>query len=300
MKVAILSTDPAANRRLRADLATQKHLQIDAFDAPDEAVSWLTAEAGGIAVLPCGAKDDAYLERIGALRQASDPARVPILAVLPPDSPVSSADALSAGADEICRADAHPAELRNRIGLLLTLQEVRRALSKERDNRIDHAILDPLSGCMNRRAFMDRLNGEIARVRRRGSTLCLAIMDVDRLRDVNAIHGHAQGDAVLGAVGGRCRSALREMDFAGRLGGTEFALCLPEVDMRGGGQVLDRLRRGLSTLAFPSPRGPLTITVSIGLTTLSDDDDDAVGPINRADRALLAAKDKGGDRLERG
>jgi len=125
-------------------------------------------------------------------------------------------------------------------------------------------------------------------------------MDVDHLRDVNATHGHAQGDTVLGAVGGRCRSALREMDFAGRLGGTEFALCLPEVDLQGGGQVLERLRRGLSTLAFPSPRGQLTITVSIGLTTLAEEDEDAVGPINRADRALLSAKDKGGDRLERG
>lgn len=222
-----------------------------------------------------------------------------LLALIPEGTDITPADALTAGAGEVCRLEAHPVEFRNRLSVLLNLCEIQTLLQKERDGRQQQSIEDPLTGLMNRPAFLNRLDAEIARAKRTGDPLVVGLLDLDGLKTINDKHGHGMGDKILYAIADHTNRMLRDMDIAGRLGGTEFVICLPEVKLSAGATVLDRLRRRLSDLAFPLPRGELSISVSIGLTGLEADDRDASDLINRADRALLKAKDKGPGRLER-
>lgn len=314
MRVAILAAEAAVARRLESDLGALGRARTTSFTERDGLLAWVAAQRPALVVAEIGPGDSGLADlrdltrRITGAVAASDdvgspPQPVPFLLALLPDggSPTAAA-ALSSGATEVCRRDAHPAELRNRIGLLLDLARARAMVQAERETRGQAAIADPLTGLMNRRAFLERLEAEIARTRRGNRPMALALLDVDRLKHINTRYGHAQGDRVLCAVADQARAMLRGMDLAGRLGGTEFAVCLPEVPLAEAVAVLERLRRRLSDLAFPLGGGPerlLTVTVSIGVTALAPEDADVSDLINRADRALLGAKDAGDGCLAR-
>lgn len=298
MRIAIYSRDHSLAGRLDKDLTALTRVRTTRFDERDKVSAWIMSEKPAAALIVAGG-GDAHIETLKVLRPVAERAGTALLSILNGDDAATPAAALAAGAQEICRRDAHPAELRNRISILLDLAEARAALWTERGDRQSQSIADGLTGLMNRRAFLSRLDGEIARARRGGDPLAVALIDVDRLQEINARHGVGTGDHVLNAVAGHTVRILREMDVAGRIGGTEFAVCLPQVGLSGGSAVLDRLRRRLSDLAFPLPRGSLSITVSVGITELDSEDRDSSDLINRADRALLKAKDRGRDRLER-
>lgn len=296
MRIAILTQNAADAERIEQDLGALGGARIDRVDGATGLAGWAKTEPG-VAIVRVG--QDRLTELAMAVRAVQDTGAL-VLALLPKvgEGPTTG-EALAAGAAEVCRSDAHPAALRNRIGVLHELIRTRAALWQARDGRQQAAAVDPLTKLINRPAFLARLDAEIARARRTDRPLVVGLLDVDRLKEINARHGTAQGDRVLSAVADRAREVLREMDVAGRLGGTEFAFCLPDAALAGGAAVLDRLRRKLSALAFPLPRGSLSVTVSIGVTALELGDEDASDLINRADRALLRAKDLGRDRVER-
>jgi diguanylate cyclase (GGDEF)-like protein len=104
------------------------------------------------------------------------------------------------------------------------------------------AMVDPLTGLYNRRFAEPRMEAEVLRAQRTGSSLTLLLADVDGLKQINDKHGHAAGDAVLRAFADRLKQATRGSDFAARLGGDEFMLLLPGCDLHQLQFVLERLR----------------------------------------------------------
>ena len=104
------------------------------------------------------------------------------------------------------------------------------------------AMVDPLTGLYNRRFAESRMEAEVLRARRTGSSLTLLLADVDGLKQINDKHGHSAGDAVLRAFADRLKQATRGSDFAARLGGDEFMLLLPGCDLHQLQFVLERLR----------------------------------------------------------
>ena len=123
------------------------------------------------------------------------------------------------------------------------------------------AFVDPLTGLPNRRAFDDDLARETSRARRHGHVLSVAVLDVDGLKRINDELGHDAGDSLLRAVGVVLRAALRNEDVAYRIGGDEFALLLPDVDVADDGFLRERLQAvGSPPLSFgvaSSARDPL-------------------------------------------
>src|SRR5712691_11405087 len=107
------------------------------------------------------------------------------------------------------------------------------------------AITDELTGLVNRRRFFEALATEIARARELGRPLSLVLADLDEFKRVNDRFGHPAGDEVLKEFAQLMRRHIREVDVAGRLGGEEFALLLPETDLRGAAAGAERLRRSL-------------------------------------------------------
>ncbi len=161
------------------------------------------------------------------------------------------------------------------------------------------ATYDPLTELLNRRAFIARAATEIARSRRYQRPLALLALDIDHFKSVNDTHGHATGDQALREVAGCIQSVLRGNDLSARFGGEEFAILLPETQVGAAAEVAERLRLRIAALSIPTGNGPLTITTSIGVTTLMPGDDGLDRLMARADACLYAAKHGGRNRVVR-
>ena len=127
--------------------------------------------------------------------------------------------------------------------------EERRAAIYRR--QISAGATDPLTGCASLDALDRRLRDEFERARRYQLRFALVVLDVERLRDVNARLGQAAGDRVLGQLGAMLQREIRAPDFVARYGGDEFALVLPETDGPGARRFVERLRSVLARHAFP-------------------------------------------------
>lgn len=157
--------------------------------------------------------------------------------------------------------------------------------------------LDPLTGTANRVGMLPRVREERELVRRGVRACVVAMMDLDHFKDVNDQHGHAVGDRVLSGVARYAVSHLRPYDRVYRYGGEEFLFCLPEADLDQGLEIIDRLRGELAALAFEAEGGRrFQVTVSFGLAPL-DPDVPVEQSIDRADKAMYAAKAQGRDRV---
>lgn len=162
------------------------------------------------------------------------------------------------------------------------------------------AHTDELTGLPNRRALMRRLEEELERAHRYGRFLSLIILDLDHFKSVNDTHGHATGDQVLVATADAMESVCRDQDMAGRMGGEEFAVILPETDLAGAHTLADRVRLeiGRKTYEAPSGNGSFRVTASLGVATLEPGAVATVKAlIQSADEALYKAKHQGRNRV---
>ena len=124
------------------------------------------------------------------------------------------------------------------------------------------------------------------------------MMDIDHFKQINDGHGHKVGDRVLERLAAVCRETLRAVDIAGRIGGEEFAVLLPQTDPAEALEVAERLRAAMAAASVPMEQGPpLKFSVSIGVTSLTLAGDDVGALLDSADRALYAAKNAGRNRV---
>jgi diguanylate cyclase (GGDEF)-like protein len=155
------------------------------------------------------------------------------------------------------------------------------------------ATHDPLTTVLNARAFASQLAQELGRNRRYGRPLALIYLDLDDFKKVNDAHGHATGDAVLRLVADAMRSAVRQADVVGRLGGDEFGVLMPETDGTLAHAVATRLAAGIRTVF----RGTPSVTASIGVVAVSGTEAGSDELLRKADHAMYEAKRAGKDRV---
>lgn len=166
---------------------------------------------------------------------------------------------------------------------------------------VELARTDGLTGLSNHRVFDERMEQEISRRSRTRKPLALIMLDVDHFKRFNDTFGHQEGDTVLRElaiiIGGQCRHTTIDACF--RYGGEEFAVILPEQDLRNALFVAERLRKTVEQHPF-SIKGlhpDTTVTVSLGVAVAGPDDViDAAGLVKRADDALYASKRNGRNR----
>ena len=159
------------------------------------------------------------------------------------------------------------------------------------------AALDPLTGLGGRRALDDCLQQEWSRMQREGRPCAVALLDIDRFKDINDRHGHMSGDQVLARFAALLRANLRSYDGVFRYGGEEFVLCLPGVQAAVAKRLVDRIREAAGRAAFATAVGkPLRISFSAGVAELAA----AAAPtqtLEFADGALYRAKAEGRNRV---
>lgn len=163
---------------------------------------------------------------------------------------------------------------------------------------VRQAHTDHLTGFNNRGHFMQQAEHELKRAVRYGGVLSIFMMDVDHFKKINDTYGHKVGDLVLQKLAAVCRDTLRTVDIIGRVGGEEFAILLPETTEQEAIRVAERLRLAIANAKIPLGHGlPLSITVSIGITSLMSKDDNIDVLLSVADKALYEAKNTGRNRI---
>lgn len=166
----------------------------------------------------------------------------------------------------------------------------------------EQADRDGLTGVYNRRRTLEAGEALFRSAARYDTGLSVLMLDVDRFKRVNDLHGHAVGDAVLVDLAERCSAELREEDVFGRLGGEEFAALLPHAGMRQALAVAERIRSVVEQKPTLCSRTSVTVTVSIGVEMLRPGDENFGALLRRADKELYSAKRRGRNRVspERG
>ncbi len=155
---------------------------------------------------------------------------------------------------------------------------------------------DGLTGALNRRGVLPLLEAQASLAYRHGAPCAIAMLDVDHFKAINDRFGHLAGDDVLRVIVRTVVAGLRPADRVARYGGEEFLLLMPSTTAQEGALVVERLRADLSRQAWPAPLSTLRLTVSAGLAQLRAGES-ALEAIERADKALYAAKEAGRDRL---
>lgn len=160
-----------------------------------------------------------------------------------------------------------------------------------RQQLVDQATRDPLTGLFNHRAFHERLRTELGRAQRYGRELALVVLDVDHFKSINDAAGHEVGDRVLASVAARLRESARGEDTIARIGGDEFAMLLPETD---GAQAFAAIERTRALIGSTPVLPGVSVTVSAGICDLRNAQD-ADSMFRLADGALYWSKAHGRD-----
>lgn len=160
------------------------------------------------------------------------------------------------------------------------------------------AITDALTGLYNRRGLFELGRHEMERTRRFGHPLSTIWVDVDNFKNINDTYGHQIGDRVLKAVAECLNKNTREVDILGRYGGDEFAILLPETDLNVAVSVAERLRKQVAGTSMTVDGSPVDVSVSIGVSKVSEAINGLELLFKRADTAMYAAKQAGGNQVK--
>jgi len=180
------------------------------------------------------------------------------------------------------------------LGIADRLRDQRRALSEAER----HAQIDSLTGVLNRRSLVERLDSACTRARARGLPISLLFIDLDHFKEINDSFGHQAGDACLAAIIPPIQAELRQSDVIGRYGGEEFVVILSSADTAAAHPIAQRILERVASVRVEGFGQPIALTCSIGVAT-----SDMLGVwgehlIARADAAVYQAKRSGRNRVQ--
>jgi diguanylate cyclase (GGDEF)-like protein len=177
------------------------------------------------------------------------------------------------------------------------LRSVHTALTSKLGVARRESMMDPLTRLWNRRGAMVMVKSAIEEADEAGTTLAMALLDLDNFKHVNDTYGHQTGDEVLRKTASRLIRNVRVRDVVCRVGGDEFLLVLPGVTNDDAREIVERVRAGVTELPVPTREGRIPTSTSIGYALRGPGEQVSVDELMaRADRALLAAKGAGRDR----
>lgn len=162
---------------------------------------------------------------------------------------------------------------------------------------LEMATKDPLTGVLNRRRFFEVAEEELARSSRYGSSMAVALLDLDHFKSINDCFGHLTGDEALRTTARVLSSIMRRPDHVARYGGEEFALLFPETSLSGAVSLAERTRGAIekAELIHQGTRVPLTASIGVAVRRPGES---LMAVLGRADRALYRAKERGRNRVE--
>lgn len=223
------------------------------------------------------------------IRAAPEWQSVPILFLTGRVDRESRVAAFDAGGDDYLVKPVLPEELIARVRVRLDRRRLEREITEK----------DSLTKLLSRRALLEALARRVSEARRHSGLLSVALIDVDRFKEVNDLHGHLVGDHVLAALGRLLGERFRFEDLRGRWGGEEFVVVFPGATADTAAAVLRRVLVEFTRMRFEGERGaePFGVSFSAGVASLPEDGSSVEALLRAADRRLYEAKSTGRSRV---
>jgi two-component system cell cycle response regulator len=291
VKVLVAHRDPDVRAAIAAALARVGAEVVEAEDE-DAAVKASREHLPEVTLIELDAGDGGPDRLLNAIKGDADLFRTSVVLMCADPDADQVVRAQQRGADDVLRVPATDAEVIARVQAAARVGALRDQLLERERGLEELAYNDELTRVYNRRFLSRQLSALVRSATRHRRTLSLVLVDIDRFKSINDTHGHARGDAVLARVASRLQHVLREEDYAGRWGGEEFLVLLPDVEEAGAQATAERLRASVAD----RPVAGLRVTVSAGCATWAagESPDDL---LRRADAALYVAKRRGRDQV---
>jgi len=241
------------------------------------------------------------LRLVAHLRSHDESRQTPILLVVDEEDAARLARGLDLGANDYVVKPIDPAELMARVRTQIRRKRYQDRLRGNYERSLALALTDEMTGLHNRRYVTAHLDTMLARAVQGEKPLAVLMIDIDHFKSVNDTYGHPVGDEVLVELASRVKRNVRGFDLSARLGGEEFIVVMPETGLDMATTVAERLRAKIAGQPFTvsAEVRQLPITISIGISCVIGEGDTPDALIERADRALYAAKNTGRNRVVR-
>lgn len=274
---------------VRFDLVAGLGLVVGAASTGAETIAGSTIDLAGASAIAAVARSGAAARVDGYHDRAPDPvlARAGLTGAI--CAPIHVGGRLWGSVGAGFAGTTVPIDARVRLARIAELVSVAIANAEAWDALARQAATDGVTGLANHRAFHERLRVESERAARYGRDLSVAIFDLDHFKQINDLHGHQRGDAVLGAVARRLTALARDSDLVARIGGEEFAWLMPEATRDDAHSAAERARAAIADSAFD---GVGSLTISGGVCSLTQARS-ARELLGLADQALYDAKNSG-------
>lgn len=227
---------------------------------------------------------------------------IPIILVTARDTTQDKVAGLDAGADDYLTKPINFPELEARVRSMLRIKKLQDEIELKNRELERLSISDGLTGLFNHRHIHALLNEEFERTERTGERITVAMLDLDKFKNVNDTHGHQAGDRVLEEMAEILRESAREIDRLGRYGGEEFMVLLPDTSIEDAEVFVERVRREVARRPFDigEDKEPLRMTISGGIATYPHPRVKNPETLVRlADEALYSAKTTGRNKIVR-
>lgn len=227
-------------------------------------------------------------------------AHIPIIFVTDSKEKEDIINAFNSGALDYITKPFHSWELLARVKIHLELKKTQEEL-KNINSQLEKLVrTDSLTGVNNRREILALGEKEWQRCHRYHRYFSVLVIDIDHFKHINDTFGHVLGDKTLITIAGAIKNCLRQVDSFGRFGGEEFVAILPETNLEDAGTLARRICQVINQLNLEIDRQKVRVTASIGVATFSHQDNNLETVIERADRAMFAAKNQGRNRVSLG
>ena len=186
-------------------------------------------------------------------------------------------------------------EKKKKAHLIKELKELRKRITE-----LETTVVDELTGLHNLRNFFILGEHEFARANRYERSLSFVMISLDNLEQIRETYGGDIVNQILVVVADRCRTNVRYVDILGHYGDEQFILMLPEADLTASRKIAERIRQMIAETPVSTEEGVISVTVSQGVSNLTVKTHNLIAIMERADKALGLAKEKGGNRVDIG
>ena len=295
-RVMIVDDHPRSSMRLVETLS--KSYDAVAERDPIQALTRLAEEPFDLVLVSLSLQTADGLRLCSQLRSLETTRHLPIIILVEPGDDARLMRGLDMGVNDYLMRPIERHELMARIKTQTKRKRHSDFLRNRLEESVEQSITDSLTGLHNRRYLESHLKTLVAQSLESGRALSVMIADIDFFKKVNDTFGHDGGDAVLREFSQRLRRNTRGIDLAGRLGGEEFLIIMPDTDLDRAYQVAERLRACVAADEFEvGNQTRHRVTTSCGIATLERADDTPETLFKRADNALYNAKRSGRNRV---